>query len=931
MLVAGLLSVVPVALAGVRQVPSEPSRTPVAAAPAWRSPGYPDAWAATLEFEPLPPARIAEVHQRNATATKAMQVGLAREDDEAARRPPRARWVRTSNGGSVTRFRVVSPGALAIRAGLRADRLGTRMEMRFSGSSDPGTVVAAVTGADARKLADSRGIYWAPITDGETQWIEFYVPPGGTPPATDPKIAAASHFLASGRAGFRMAGSSQACQVDAACREAELGAGYVQAKDAVARMAFTNNGSSFVCTGTLLNDTDPATQVPYFYTANHCIGAQYVANTVVTAWDYEAASCGSTIIGDFELLQGGAEFLHGDEWTDGALIRLLDPAPVGATFAGWSTAAVPDATAVLGIHHPSGDVKKVSSGISMEAATDAYLRGASWLAGSTEPGSSGSGLFVRNGDQFLLVGGLLGGDSSCANTGDTGNAGNLDFYSRFDAVFPYLHRFISAGVGNGPPLPDFDFLADLRTAWFVDDSIDHDGHIVSRNWDFGDGTSSTATHPTKTWATDGTYTVTLTAIDDKGASLSKVREVHVSAGQVTALRSGAGVNLGAATGETFRYTISVPSHAMSLRVELVGGEGDADLYVKRNAAPTPSAFDCRSISADSIEVCHVGATDEGGLYHILVVAYEGFSSVGLTATFRFLDDKWRSRAAYDFDGDDASDIFWRHAATGANAIWRSAGSAGNAPVRAVADGNWRVVAVGDFNGDARADLFWRNASTGANAIWPSGNAAAGWPAGRVTNPDWAVVGVGDFDGDAEEDLLWRNASTGGNLVWRSADPGTIRVLPGVSTGWRVAGVGDFEGDFRHDIFWRHADTGANVVWRDGNHATPRRLATITDPDWEVVAIGRFEPDFRDDVLWRHRELGDNVIWRSASFSHPIPMIGIRDTRWQVVAAGDYDADGVDDLLWRHAGSGRNTIWNHADHTTQTGVATVGDGEWTVID
>lgn len=914
----------------VRQVASEPSRQPAAATLAWRMPDYPDAWTATLAFEPLPVERIAEVRRRNATATKAVQVGIRRSvADEVRIDMPRLRWIAAPGGGSVARFRVTSPDALALRVGLRVEGLADRVQLRFSGSGDPRSVVATVGGATMRKLADKTGVYWTPVTDGRSQVVEVYAPPGVRLPTDDVDVTMASHFLATSRSGFRMVGESQACQVDAVCRVPELGPDYVDAKDAVARMAFTRGGASYVCTGTLLNDTDPATQVPYFYTANHCIDWQHVANTLITTWGYEAASCGG-VAGDFNVLHGGAEFLYGDEQTDGALLRLYDPAPPNATFAGWSIDPVGDDVEVLGIHHPSGDLKKVSTGRTVGAATGDVLRGAGWETGSTEPGSSGSGLFVRGQAGFRLIGGLIGGSSSCETTGDVANPDNWDFYSRLDLVFPYVHRFLSAGAGNGPPLPEFDFTADLRTAWFVDDSIDHDGTIVSRRWDFGDGTTSAATNPTKVYADDGTYVVTLTATDDKGATLSRRRQVHVAAPHATALRPGAGVSLGAATGEAFRYTFSVPPHAIFARVQLVGSEGDADLYVKRNAPPTPSAFDCRANSADSIETCSLSSGD-AGLYHILVVAYEGFSKVGLTASYRFLDFRWRTRAAYDFDGDDVSDIFWRHGGTGANAVWRSADDGDNPPVRAVADTGWRVMAVGDFDGDARADLFWRHVGSGANAVWPGGDAGAGRAAGRLADPAWVIAGVGDFDGDAAEDLLWRNAQTGGNLVWLSASPATTRNLPAVSTRWRVAGVGDFEADGRHDILWRHADAGGNVVWRNGNRDTPRRLTTITDPDWEVVSIGRFDIDAADDVLWRHRVSGENVIWRSGSFAHPIAMIGIRDADWQVVAAGDYDGDGIDDLLWRHARSGRNTIWNHADHTRQTSVATVGNVEWTVVD
>jgi PKD repeat protein len=74
---------------------------------------------------------------------------------------------------------------------------------------------------------------------------------------------------------------------------------------------------------------------------------------------------------------------------------------------------------------------------------------------------------------------------------------------------------------NEPPRADFDVHCDHLVCAFTDKSKDDDGIIVSRQWDFGDGGSSTEQNPTHTYAEQGHYNVHLTVTDDDGASATK--------------------------------------------------------------------------------------------------------------------------------------------------------------------------------------------------------------------------------------------------------------------------------------------------------------------------------------------------------------------------------------------------------------------------
>jgi hypothetical protein len=57
----------------------------------------------------------------------------------------------------------------------------------------------------------------------------------------------------------------------------------------------------------------------------------------------------------------------------------------------------------------------------------------------------------------------------------------------------------------------------------------------------------------------------------------------------------------------------------------------------------------------------------------------------------------------------------------------------------ITDHAWQVVAVADYDGDGYADVLWRHASTGANAIWPSANYSARRNIRTIADLAWRVV------------------------------------------------------------------------------------------------------------------------------------------------------------------------------------------------
>jgi hypothetical protein len=454
----------PAALAA-QSVPSERSKTaPVLLAPKWRSEAFPLQSTTRLQYPEIAVSRIVKVQQYNQSRSmKPAQIGIGRtaSREGVAAKLPALKWVAMRDGSSVARLEVGSPVALGIRVGLQMKALDPRAELRFAGSDAPSRIVSVMTGAEIQKLADARGIFWTPATDGERQIIELYLPARASRNSVKILAPELSHLLTNSRNDFKIIekiGESGSCNVDTACRVAELGPNFVSAKNAVAHMVFNlynTDGTvygAFICTGTLLADTVSATQIPYFYTAHHCFAGgsngvpvqndvPKVASSLLTYWKYEATACGSGVQAAKELLAGGSDYLYSNASTDAMLLRLKNPPPAGSEFAGWDSAVLAASSSIIGIHHPSGDAKKVSLG--QQVSADANRITVGWLSGTTEGGSSGSGLFTTDPGGFRLRGGLYGGSASCANDGSLDNAGNRDYYSRFDVVFPNISQYLS--------------------------------------------------------------------------------------------------------------------------------------------------------------------------------------------------------------------------------------------------------------------------------------------------------------------------------------------------------------------------------------------------------------------------------------------------------------------------------------------------------
>ena len=309
--------------------------------------------------------------------------------------------------------------------------------------------------AEIKRLRREQPVYWTPVTEGDKQIIEVYLPSGANVKLLRFSIDSISHLIVSpyGKLDGAKSHPEGFCNIDVKCPSQTLS--FVNAKNSVARMVFQVSGGSFLCTGTLLNDSDGSTQIPYLYGANHCISTQTEASTLTTFWFYESTACGSGVLSNnTPQVAGGATLLYNDPARDALFLRLNNSAPLGAYFLGWDPNTITAVTNLTVIHHPNGGEKKVSLG-QVKGFTTLSLGGSfinvGYTSASTEGGSSGAGLLTFSNNEYFLRGGLQGGSASCSNFGNVNNNGNDDFFSRFDQVYPSISQFLAAATS----LPDY--------------------------------------------------------------------------------------------------------------------------------------------------------------------------------------------------------------------------------------------------------------------------------------------------------------------------------------------------------------------------------------------------------------------------------------------------------------------------------------------
>ena len=265
------------------------------------------------------------------------------------------------------------------------------------------------------------------------------------------------NYRSTGNPSAQKINESESCEVNINCPE---GNDYYDERKGVCRLYVVNSEGAGYCSGSLVNNLANDCK-PYVLTALHCGPSVNTSAANMQLWKsyflYEAPTCtnptaGGTLASHFV---SGAVRIADSNDNDGINISKSDflliqigtlaneTTTIGklhsynAYWNGWDANNTASSGGV-GIHHPAGDIKKISTYTnSLSSATYSGTPNTHWRVvwaatvtahGVTEGGSSGSPIFAANGGNSRIVGTLSGGTSYCSATSSPDLYGKVSYH-----------------------------------------------------------------------------------------------------------------------------------------------------------------------------------------------------------------------------------------------------------------------------------------------------------------------------------------------------------------------------------------------------------------------------------------------------------------------------------------------------------------------
>lgn len=321
-------------------------------------------------------------------------------------------WNTLPNGGKIWQLVITCENALTVNLTLDKVLIPEGNEL-YIYNPDKSFVLGKFT---AYHLYE--GNLGAELIPGNTAIVEYYIPSQNVGKTASLNIKTVTHgYRTSQEFEAKAFAGSGSCNMNVNCPD---GSAWTSQRNGVVMLVSGSNG---FCTGSLINNTMNDGK-PYVLTANHCYNSGEAS--WIFRFNWQASGCtnpGSSP--SFSSLSGSilrARRTPSDfclvEIT-GGLVNNTVPASYNPFFSGWdNTGAIP--TSAVSIHHPSGDIKKISfddDPLAISQGMSSTESNSTWTLKwdrntTTEGGSSGSPLFDQN---HRIIGQLWGGGASCAN------------------------------------------------------------------------------------------------------------------------------------------------------------------------------------------------------------------------------------------------------------------------------------------------------------------------------------------------------------------------------------------------------------------------------------------------------------------------------------------------------------------------------------
>lgn len=487
-------------------------------------------------------------------------------------------WTTNSDGSRTWQMVIAAPGAEAISYLFDKFVLhgGSTLRIQNMGGQD---VHPLLTGADV----EAHQMQNAALCAGAKHVLTL-TEPAYTTPSEIYIDRIMYNYRSTGYEATEKINESDPCEVNVNC--SPVGDAWQDEKRGVARIYVVEGAQAGWCSGSLINNTAQDCK-PYFLTALHCGVSATTAN--MNQWKfyfrYEAVACtnptsAGTLANYFvtgclriaDAADGGgnsgSDFLLvklGNANNENTVINNLKSANLNAYWNGWNASTSPT-TGGVSIHHPAGDIKKIStfSGNTVStqwgSATGSHWR-VTWTAnanghGVTEGGSSGSPLFDNTGN---IIGTLTGGGSFCTALSAPDQYGKMAFHwanngtTAIEQLKPWLdpanlNVLVFGGSADPctpttPVAPVANFVANATTvtpattvsftdlstgiptswAWSVSPAT---------GWSFAGGSNASTQNPQILFSNVGQYTVSLTATNAQGSDV-ETKNNYIVVAQVT--------------------------------------------------------------------------------------------------------------------------------------------------------------------------------------------------------------------------------------------------------------------------------------------------------------------------------------------------------------------------------------------------------------